>query len=368
MSARSALTLAVVSAVTAGLAAAPPMPPPPKKPALPTKPAVPFIQPQFTDRGPPPGPILVLPQIGPRPGDAPTDTTARPDQWPTAGVPRPAAIFHVQLLGFRCDRQTRDDILENDGAGDEVLVRNWMLLTEGGRFSGSTSAGYPKIFGSTSRGAGASLFRQAGTASPSGGIRSGNLITTHATVPASIRDIAASPEYMFTLFRGRLTDGRQAVVISPTLWEWDDFGDPTILDDPFPPRWASTWWCPGGMRNRAAELQNLESLPRTRERITERVARFETAAADTAPVHDGSALALPSVEGDMGGNRGIGIQELGDLGIFFRPKALVLNYAMADRIARTDFGNGTGVVAMRYLDDDSFQGDYTLFIRVLRER
>lgn len=52
----------------------------------------------------------------------------------------------------------------------------------------------------------------------------------------------------------------------------------------------------------------------------------------------------------------------------FIPQVLVLTYDSAEFLARTDFGNGIGVVPVRYVDPQSFGGDYTLYLQVERMR
>jgi hypothetical protein len=64
-------------------------------------------------------------------------------------------------------------------------------------------------------------------------------------------------------------------------------------------------------------------------------------------------------------NRPIGMMRSGDR-YDFDPQVLILTYQMADMIARTDFGKGNGVVEMRYKDDGDLEGDYTLYIKVVR--
>ena len=50
----------------------------------------------------------------------------------------------------------------------------------------------------------------------------------------------------------------------------------------------------------------------------------------------------------------------------FDPQVLILTYQMADMIARTDFGKGTGVIEMHYKDDPDLEGEYTLYLKVVR--
>jgi hypothetical protein len=86
-----------------------------------------------------------------------------------------------------------------------------------------------------------------------------------------------------------------------------------------------------------------------------------TAAADARADRSGHDLDLPSVWGDMGGNRGIGAVDTGD-GIVFQPRAVVLNFAIANRLA--DAGEE---VRVWYFDGGGdLNGCYTVTLRVER--
>jgi len=50
----------------------------------------------------------------------------------------------------------------------------------------------------------------------------------------------------------------------------------------------------------------------------------------------------------------------------FDPKVLILTYQAADMISRTDFDHSPGIFEIRFQDDPSLQGDYTLFLQLKR--
>ena len=103
----------------------------------------------------------------------------------------------------------------------------------------------------------------------------------------------------------------------------------------------------------------MTSLART-DRFSRLTRSYATAAADTPTVRRGVDLNLPTVSGDMGGNRGIGSTDSGD-GVVFQPRGLVLNYAIADRLDREG-----RAIPVRYLETDGLDGDYTVFLFVRR--
>jgi hypothetical protein len=284
---------------------------------------------------------------------------------PGASPPPPAqpaqARFRVTLRGFRCDNHTVDDTLENDGAGDEVIVRCWTRVLDGETVVTNRATGVDGIFAADDHhGDAFQRFVRAGTANRDhGGIVRGNRIAALPGVPA---DAGAAGRFPLTVFEGNLVAGRTVAVIVPTLWEWDDFcGDaPRLLlrGDPFPTEFWTT--------NRSHENDRLSafesamsSLARTER--TSRLARTFATAADGRAVRSGHDLLLPTVRGDMGGNRGIGSIDTGD-GIVFQPRAMVLNYTLADQIVRAG-----GVVPVRYLENtNGLGGDYTVFLFVER--
>lgn len=262
----------------------------------------------------------------------------------SANAPRPlASSFRVTLNGYRVDHQTRDDVLERDGVGDEVsLVLDLATVDSSGRFE-------PRRWGNIF----SSLMGQqprneirAGTGSDRGGLITGDgfptatpwrrLTPVNPGIPPNI------------LFEGELTQGANAALIIPTIWEWDNNGP---------------------LRGTFAD-----ALERDRPAITSTVRRLISSSLPGAPesfVLPGSSLGIGNTvslgHGPLGlgqvDDRPIGMRTLdGNYG--FTPQALVLTYGSAREAARADFGFGRGVIPVRYQDDRSLEGDYTLFIHV----
>jgi hypothetical protein len=150
------------------------------------------------------------------------------------------------------------------------------------------------------------------------------------------------------LFEGELTQGANAALIIPTIWEWDNNG--------------------------ALPMAFANALERDRPAITSTVRRLISSSLPAAPesyVLPGSTLGIGNTvtlgHGPLGlgqvDDRPIGMRARdGNYG--FTPQALVLTYDGARVLARADFGFGRGVIPVRYQDERSLEGDYTLFIQV----
>lgn len=126
--------------------------------------------------------------------------------------------YRVTLNGFTAQRQTYDHFLQIDGKGDEIyfatyvaeidttapdLLRHWVVTS---RAMGDRN-GYPDRV-------------KMGFNSSLGGIRSGDrhpLPSPQQRVGPIARD-----SLPMLLWEGELVQGQRAVVISPTVWEWDD--------------------------------------------------------------------------------------------------------------------------------------------------
>jgi hypothetical protein len=178
------------------------------------------------------------------------------------------------------------------------------------------------------------------------------------------------------VFSGTLVAGRDVVVIAPTIYEWDDLGSttPFFLAEGDVERPARPWHG-GGENDRAGQLQ--AAIARNAARIGDAASRLDPLSLSERFLVAGRSLGFPTIMGDMGGNRPIGMTRDGLDQLVFTPKALVLDYDTAEMIAGTRFmmsvrgaGEGgritlpQGVVPIRYLDDEGLNGDYTLFVFV----
>jgi hypothetical protein len=243
--------------------------------------------------------------------------TAAPPPQPPAQPAR--GYFRVSMTGFICGRETRDNLLELDGPGDEILVAPHVVLVDrSGATTDVLSFAHGPIFG---------------------GIRTGARFPT--PTPEVLSSTPVGLGIPGVLFEGELVEGQTAVAIAPALWEWDGPG----------PQLAAFY----GLSTAAASGIASVVVPVMTGPMPARLGGLGTAL-------DG-VIILP-VPPESGGNRPIGLTITGSFGSY-SPKFLLLTYEGADSAASgASFGGDT--FAIRYVDPSSHQGDYTLFLKVER--
>jgi hypothetical protein len=258
------------------------------------------------------------------------------------------ARFRVTMNGFTVNHETWDNALELDGVRDEIFLVNpaSFLIDTTGRVLRRQVGAHGPVFGQRRTPTSAAI--QAGSATPTGGLRTGDMFPSPEPWTGGGRPvIGLGIPHQF--FDGEITQGANALAIIPSLWEWDD--NDNRLHFPY------------------EDMTTDPSVARS-------VPRFITSPPGTGLsdfIKNGSELGMPlrvSIgHGPVGlgeaNNRPIGMIRSGDRYVF-DPKVLVLTYEMADMVARTDFGRGNGVIEMRYQDDRDLAGDYTLYIKVER--
>lgn len=280
--------------------------------------------------------------------------------------------YRVSINGFRCNTETWDDSLQLDGKRDEVFISTHVKYVnkEGkGLFVGEKIS---PVMGDTwdqpNR-------VQAGNASNRGGIISGDYFPTRTeiiwvpstmgpiTLPFTVKPIPPwvrstpfpDPRDVppFIAWEGDLTKNEQVVFITPSIWEWD-------------PR-QSIWqgW--------------IQWLKEAEQQFGSKAKEIVTAKyPDKAWMFDAASLGIQlaatlfNVGGPVGnsGSRPIGYQK--DLSkdpngkaYSFNPWVLALSYDAAESlIAQQPSGLGNGVLAIRYLEDPYFRGDYTLYLQI----
>jgi hypothetical protein len=139
---------------------------------------------------------------------------------PTA-APAPAASgrYLVTIVSMRAYQSSRDDILSRDGMGDEVyaaaFVRRYDRRTSAlaeSYMRGTTPHGDVNQFGASRI--------QAGSMSATGGLRDADMIPDGPV--SALRSIPPQEaSFPWMLWEGTLTDGADALVITPSLWEQD---------------------------------------------------------------------------------------------------------------------------------------------------
>ena len=141
------------------------------------------------------------------PGTTTTDTT-KPRVDPLQGR------YRVSITGFTVTSQTYDHLLGIDGKGDEVWLATHVLQLD----TTSTSLVVANkvqtsgVFGDVN---GFSYRMKAGTAGSTGGLVTGNVFP-------SPKGLIGTGGFPLVVWDGTLVQGRSAVMIIPTIWEWDD--------------------------------------------------------------------------------------------------------------------------------------------------
>ena len=136
--------------------------------------------------------------------------------------------YRASINGFIAHRQTEENLLVQDGAGDEVFAKAWFH-----RFNRQTGAllaqGGPQsdVHGDTH---GWQFRIRAGNASGDGGIRHGDTIPQGYDPSRRPAGIPSNRTFPFIMFEGPLSDYSDVVIVRPSLWEYD--GDVT----------ARQWW------------------------------------------------------------------------------------------------------------------------------
>jgi hypothetical protein len=145
---------------------------------------------------------------------------------PTAPAAAPAATsgkYLVTITGIRCYQASMDDMLSRDGVGDEVYAAAYVRRYDRGTGQlAEVTTRQSASHGDVNNFGGQRL--QAGTRSATGGLRDADMVPEGALI--AMRSVQASEiTFPLRLWDGTLTDGVDALVISPSLWE-QDVGDP----------------------------------------------------------------------------------------------------------------------------------------------
>jgi hypothetical protein len=234
--------------------------------------------------------------------------------------PEASNRYRVTLQKFRVTSQTYDHFLQLDGAGDEVFVsyKNVKLAADG-RVLANLGTNTTVTMGDIN---GYPLREKAGTASRTGGLRSGDVHTTNKV-----------------LWEGTL-GADEVVVITPTIWEWDGGGDGFSA-------WSS--W--------ASQLASRLSS-RAGEIFGEEVGNW----IDLADIGLAGVASLPV---GSAGDKPIGTVD-GSGGSSFTPQMLVLDQAsVAEFMSSNPIGEGPCVVGIEYAGSND-HGRYTLHLKIER--
>jgi hypothetical protein len=122
--------------------------------------------------------------------------------------------YRVTVRNIQIDKPTIDDATGSDGNGDEIYAA--AVVVRADRATGAKLGATivrSKEYGDIGNGSTWPDRIRAGSASPSGGIAAGNRLGESGTPGAET--------FPFVLWEGTLTDGGEAVVVFPSVWERD---------------------------------------------------------------------------------------------------------------------------------------------------
>lgn len=263
------------------------------------------------------------------------------------GTPK-RARYRVTINGFTVHNQTWDHALEVDGKGDEVFLLADVKTVNRDRKIEFSSQRRSKTMGDRN---GYAYRVKAGSRSPMGGIQTGDEIPNKNPWRRHGRPRADRPPMV--VWEGELVEGKTAVAIIPTIWEWDGGSD------------AFSEWT-GWARDTARTLKDADVIDKLFGEKTGGKVRVVFEASELA-----LGIALSLQRGPDGGilgkaqDRPIGMVRKGNRYVF-SPKVLALNYHTAAEVLKTNFGLGRGVIEINYKDDPKLRGDYSLYLQVQR--
>ena len=251
--------------------------------------------------------------------------------------------YRVTINGLYVRSETWDHALEVDGKGDEVYIDvRARMVDETGKDRGPARGNTSVVMGDTN-GQGGRV--QAGSRSSNGGLKTGDSVPESATSGYGPWVLSSQPKAdRLPLDAGTftLTEGKDKVLISPTIWEWD--GGKDVFAD-----WTA--WMKSATDQIPAE------------------ALGATGVAVKKATQAGLGLALSLSDKQILGqasDRPIGIQAQGAEGFTFDPYVMTLDYASAESLVSEDDGKGTGVKTIIYKDSDKYHGQYELYLQVTK--
>jgi hypothetical protein len=302
--------------------------------------------------------------------------------------------FRVSIVGFTVNRQTNDGLQELDGKGDEVYVVAQVAQFQNNGQLASNTLERSVLMGDTDLRPANEERMSTGNLSDQGGIGDG--FRYRPLRNPSVR--YSHPTLPWVVYEGRLAPNANAVMIIPTIWEWDS-NDRTLQEyrelyfsgshPPYfygsPPRRR---WGDNAVASPASTNPWVANL--VRDSLRSSTGFTPSRGWGTGPVINstGSSVGL-SRDGDqpIGLSNAPTGSEYGRYGYrLFAPQILFLTYRLAQTVVtqtypvpvvRASGGStavtaepfgalGPGIVPIRYAGTDEGTGDYTIFLKVER--
>ena len=286
------------------------------------------------------------------------------DTWPRASatIVNHSGKYRIVLTGFRVTHGTSEDALRVDGLGDEVFPSAKVeIVDRTGKVLSSPIPIQGLIHGDTSV---APNRIRAGSAGTAGGLQQGDVVPAGSD-PGQLPTGQPSPvTFPFNIWEGTLTDGGDAVVIRPVLWEWD--GDPSTYNV-----WVQRW-TPGNFRyseeagtEQAAIKSKLDS-PDLSPYIGTRNFFCTADILKSTLIFD---VCKRGTERPIGINRMVcpGNNQM-DYAVWCNPTIVVTREAVEKAYASTSQTGGVapGVIPIHLLDGPEFAGTYELYVAIQR--
>lgn len=272
--------------------------------------------------------------------------------------------YRVLVKGLLATHETADDPLSFDGKYDEIYVAVFSAALPFYRGAApATSLVQTRVYGDVNH---APERIQAGTASPSGGIMTGNMVPD-GTAPIAQASISTfTDRFPLLVWQGTLQDSGQILVIHPTIWESDRNATGNFL------HWRDWWFTSTG----SAVLKDVAYTNQFKD--VEYVAKYGAAAAPINPVWLGewnnSWPVQPGMDVGQGQDRPVGIGGgEGALGIVaptanlnsLAPMGLILTREKIERALALS-GLSAILIPVSNRDRPELAGEYAVFIQIER--
>ena len=268
--------------------------------------------------------------------------------------------YRISIAGFKVNHETYDDPLERDGRRDEVYVAavvNHYKRKTGELVDGRTLQS--KVYGDASR------FPDRvpqGSAGDEGGLMTGDVVP----FGWDERSILPSPNpgwFPLVLWEGTLTNDEDALVLRPTIWEWDGNHSPFM-------HWLEV------VTNDAAVVWSYGPLQQTLADAAIRDVDGGQIVWDWGSLYGNldAAFAGGSWDDKMtpGRDRTIGVKPI-SYGVAWIDRLLPLTREkIENELSKSGSADGTwGLVPLRFVDtcptcDAALSGDYTVYLRLER--
>jgi hypothetical protein len=263
--------------------------------------------------------------------------------------PRPSARFRVTLNGFFVDHETADHAFEVDGKRDEVyIVADVAEFDDAGRITSRTRP-QSVVMGDINNQTHPPRIN-AGRASALGGLRTGDPFPTPEPWRRTGETSTQQPPML--LWEGTLAKGSRAVVIVPTIWEWDGPGG--ILADYRTSMNSTLARYVRSLNTNEADLNNLIAIVTGGPGARRPVGFEPTGNAADRPI---GIEVRPGFFFSADENQ-VGLE-------WFTPKRILLTYDLAvQAVASTRDGLGPGIFKLAYRDHPDLEGVYTLYLQI----